>query len=201
MTCRYLFLGIDERIAQRIEPVLAVSGWRPASKADVNAGFVDLILCAAADAGAPSERSFGSAPRLALFSGGSTLAQADDIISADSTDGEILAQIERWRPTSDTQRFADVARAFGDGIIPIARGLRDQLHQAIAALDAGSFTAAHRIAGLAGTLGFKRTSQAWLKIDEGDLSDLPTARREARLAVAAIERWLAATESGRDSAA
>lgn len=198
---RYLSLGTDQRIAQRIERALATSDWRPVFKADAKMGRVDLILCGGTDASTHSDEIFGSTPRLVLTDDSVQSVQADDTIPADSSDDQILSQVEGWRPTPDTQRFAEVAGAFGDGVIPIARGLRQQLLQAIATLDAGSFTAAHRIAGLAGTLGFKRTSMAWLAIDEGDLSDIASARREARLAVVAIERWLAAIGSARDSAA
>ena len=50
--------------------------------------------------------------------------------------------------------------------------------------------AAHRIAGIAGTLGFCAVASAWLALSIGDESAVSAARREARRTIMAIDRHL-----------
>lgn len=100
--------------------------------------------------------------------------------------------IAPWRPSAELpgQRLADLFGA--DQMDALVSRFRDQLIEALALFDvAGEAAAAHRIAGVAGTLGFSNVSDSWLRLSEGDDSARGEARRDARLAVAAIDRKLA----------
>lgn len=71
-------------------------------------------------------------------------------------------------------------------------GLRDQLEAALTTLDEDGLPArAHRIAGLAGTLGFPEVSATWIGLSEGDMSQRTAARIAARAAIHAIDRRFA----------
>jgi hypothetical protein len=203
---RYILFG--DNLLDLEHSLMILGGWQRVYTPRTASGQLDLILVNNIADGistlAPhEERLWSQVPRIALLSPGAKAdGRCDESISTAQSTDLIAAQIDRWRPTPDAPKFAEVARGFGGAALrPIAQGLSTQLQQAVAALDQADFSQSHRIAGLAGTLGFKRASRAWLAIDEGDLSDLPAARREARLATVAIERWLAATESSPDSAA
>jgi hypothetical protein len=116
---------------------------------------------------------------------------ADLLLSSVDSEEALAATLELWRPTPEIANFRQVAEVFGViAVCKVARGFLNELAAAIAGLSRCDFAPAHRIAGLAGTLGFGRVSQAWLAIDEGDLSDIAGARREARLAQVAVARWL-----------
>lgn len=115
----------------------------------------------------------------------------DDSIAIGEDPAGIRAKLDFWGP-ADAADFHRVVHAFGaDAIRPVARGLSEELQRAIAEFDANVFDRAHRIAGLAGTMGFARVSTAWNALSLGNMAEAPGARREARLAVATIERWLA----------
>lgn len=80
-----------------------------------------------------------------------------------------------------------MAALFGrDALMPIVAGLRTELQQAIDRPDAAD---AHRIAGLAGTLGFAWVSASWQAVDQGG-DDRAAALRDSRMALIALERWL-----------
>lgn len=101
-----------------------------------------------------------------------------------------LAIIEAWGspvPLEGVRRLAD---AFGAAALrPLVHGFREQLIEAIEAIDDKAFeTRAHRLAGLAGTLGFADVGAAWLRLSRGDHLAKHDAIRTARLALAAIDR-------------
>ncbi len=80
-----------------------------------------------------------------------------------------------------------MAKLFGrDGLRPVVEGLRTELQQA---LDRPEAADAHRIAGLAGTLGFAAVSTSWQAIDQGG-KDKTSALRDSRTALTAINGWL-----------
>lgn len=102
--------------------------------------------------------------------------------------------IAPWRPSAvlPGQPLEDLFGA--DKMDALVARFRDQLLEALALFDiAGEAAPAHRIAGVAGTLGFSNVSDSWLRLSEGDEDARDEARRDARLAVAAIDRKLACT--------
>lgn len=80
-----------------------------------------------------------------------------------------------------------MAALFGrDALLPVVEGLRHELQQA---LDRPEAADAHRIAGLAGTLGFAAASAKWQAVDGGG-SDVDVALPDSRTALMAIDGWL-----------
>jgi hypothetical protein len=80
-----------------------------------------------------------------------------------------------------------MATLFGRGeLMPVVEGLQAELRQA---LDRPEAADAHRIAGLAGTLGFADASASWQAVDQGS-NDVETALRDSRTALIAIDDWL-----------
>lgn len=103
---------------------------------------------------------------------------------------ELIAAIAPWMQDGQMAGARQLAASFGaDQVAGLVAGLREQLASAVDELDSVAIpTVAHRIAGLAGTLGFTEVSATWLALSEGDESVRDRARREARLAIAAIDR-------------
>lgn len=108
---------------------------------------------------------------------------------------ELLAAIERWRPSGIGASVDRLAAVFGrDQMASLIIRFRDQLTEALAALDGGAADVpAHRIAGVAGTLGFADVSASWLALTEPmsfakAVQGRDHARREARIAMAHIDR-------------
>lgn len=86
-----------------------------------------------------------------------------------------------------TQGLTRMAALFGrDALLPVIEGLRAELQQA---LDRPAAADAHRIAGLAGTLGFADASNSWQAVDQGGV-DVEAALRDSRIALSAIDGWL-----------
>lgn len=80
-----------------------------------------------------------------------------------------------------------MAALFGrDALLPVVEGLRHELRQALVMPGAAD---AHRIAGLAGTLGFAAVSASWQAVDQGS-EDRAAALSESRTALTAINDWL-----------
>lgn len=64
------------------------------------------------------------------------------------------------------------------------------LSDAVTALERGDAGAvAHRVAGLAGTLGFAAAARAWLRMAEGDAIPSVIVAEESHSALATIARW------------
>lgn len=114
----------------------------------------------------------------------------DGRIPKPCTPDQLIAAIEPWlddRPLAGARRLAGIFAE--DELRRLIAGLREQLASAIDEMDAVAIPGvAHRIAGLAGTLGFASVSASWLALSEGDESMRDQARREGRLAIAAIDR-------------
>lgn len=102
----------------------------------------------------------------------------------------VMAAIVAWSPVGLLAGITRLAEAFGAGEINALAGrFQMQLVDAVAALDTTpDRSAAHRIAGIAGTLGFARLGQSWLAVSEGDGTMCEAARREARVAIYALAR-------------
>ena len=136
----------------------------------------------------------GSVPILAF----TTSSFSDDDLRRAGMDGQIpkpctprqmIESTARWRPDgamSGVKRLADV---FGrEELAGLVQRFRDQLADAVRAIDVGDISMAHRIAGVAGTLGFAAVSMSWLALSEGDDSARDQARRDARIAIVSIDR-------------
>lgn len=114
----------------------------------------------------------------------------DGRIPKPCTPDQLLAAIEPWLLDGQMAGAQRLAAIFGkDELDRLLLGLREQLATALDGMnDAGVPGTAHRIAGVAGTLGFADVSASWLALSEGDESARDRARRDARLAIAAIDR-------------
>ncbi len=101
----------------------------------------------------------------------------------------LSAAVAPWRPDDTPPPAANLAAIFGAAeIAALLNGLRLQLEDALAADDddATRRGQAHRLAGIAGTLGFPELSALWLAVSEGDDTACPAARISARKALARI---------------
>lgn len=106
------------------------------------------------------------------------------------TPDRLLAAVEPWLQDGQMDGARRLTTLFGeDELRKLIAGLRDQLAIAVQDLDQTIVPdMSHRIAGVAGTLGFAAVSASWLALSEGDESAREAARRDARLAIAAIDR-------------
>lgn len=99
-----------------------------------------------------------------------------------------VAEIMAWNPAGTMAGVARLATVFGTTEIDaLVTRFETHLAAALATLDhPADPAAAHRIAGIAGTLGFDRVGQSWLALSEGDDTVRDAARRHARVALHAI---------------
>lgn len=112
---------------------------------------------------------------------------ADLVIDAGQDIGPITEVFSQWLPP-DVERLARMEAMLGrEGLVPVVQGLRAELQRAV---DGGDGVDAHKMAGLAGTLGFAAVSASWQAVDQGT-GDAATARRDSRTALVVIDRWLA----------
>ncbi len=82
-----------------------------------------------------------------------------------------------------------IAAIFGTaGIAHLLDGFRDLLENQLGLDDgAARYAGAHRLAGIAGTLGFPDLSRLWLAVSEGDDTAYAEARINARKALVEID--------------
>lgn len=98
----------------------------------------------------------------------------------------LVATARSWLPDGGAAVRDRLAAVFGAAEFDsLLDGLADQLRDAVSRLDQedGAAGRAHRIGGLAGTLGFKEVSDAWIALSEGDQSAREMARSSARKAL------------------
>lgn len=209
-----MVLVVDDEEANRlfVRRVLEHSGWRVAEAADGNEAIdsarrtlpslivmdIDMPRCdgfAATGAIRAADAPLRDVPILVY----SAMALTDAEISARGMDGRIpkpctpdqlIAAVDPWLQGGELAGVQRLAGIFGEEELRrLIGGLRDQLAAAVGELDAVAIpSTAHRIAGVAGTLGFAAVSASWLALSEGDEGMREQARRDARLAVAAIDR-------------
>ena len=113
----------------------------------------------------------------------------DGYIAKPFTAPTLLEAVEPWRPSGKPHRSAALAALFGESEINAMLGrFRQQLADALAAPDAHAErrARAHRVAGIAGTLGFPEVSNTWLAVSEGEDSQWEAARIAARKALAEL---------------
>lgn len=114
----------------------------------------------------------------------------DGLVTKPCTAAELATAAAAWRPDGATAALDRLEASFGTAEIGAMTGrFRDMLTEALTRLDDdGAAPLAHRLAGLAGTLGFAAAGQAWLALSNGDKSAGTAARRETRRAIATIDR-------------
>lgn len=118
-------------------------------------------------------------------------AGMDGYIGKPFTAPELLAAVEPWRPSARPHDSARLAALFGEAeILAMLGRFRDQLADALTAPDGPGErrSRAHRVAGIAGTLGFPEVSRIWLAVSEGEDSQWEAARVVARKALAELGR-------------
>ncbi|MFZ2997612.1 hypothetical protein [Sphingobium sp.] len=118
-------------------------------------------------------------------------AGCDAILPFPASPASIDSHVAAWLPQDDMARARALAERFGAAqIMPMVDRLRGELETALASLDRGEDAGhAHRIAGVAGTLGFAAVSESWLILSEqGGKDAQKEARRTARIAIAEISR-------------
>jgi len=116
-------------------------------------------------------------------------AGMDGHVSKALTPEELREAAEPWRPAGMPAPAVRLAATFGEAeIATLIDRFRRHLERALAADEhAESIQAdAHKLAGVAGTLGFPDVFQPWLDVSEGDMSAYPEARASARRALAQI---------------
>lgn len=142
-----------------------------------------------------SARTLASVPILAF----TTLRVDDAEVRAIGMDGRVakpctqdvlMAATAPWRPDGEMDGAHRLADVFGAAALaPLIANFRAQLAQAVAQLDAGDIATAHRIAGVAGTLGFAAVSASWVRLSQGETEAFDQARRAARMAISQIDRY------------
>ncbi|WP_156679966.1 hypothetical protein [Sphingomonas profundi] len=163
----------------------AGDAWRVVHSAEEGTGAALVLI---GDDGCPPIS--GSAPLIRIGGG----APADERLPAGYTDADLADALRRWHPGDVMAGARRLAGLFGqEALAGMVAALRAQLADAVARFDAangaeGDGGLAHRIAGVAGTLGFAEVGRHWLALSEGDAGAWPDARRTARIAIAAIDR-------------
>ena len=215
MTATPLILVVDDEFANHMvaNAALAPVGWRVDYAEGGEAGIAiagrrgyALILMdiqmpgldgfATARAIRGGDGASAAAPILAFTA--RPLASIADSVRASGMDGhvsktltpdELRGAIEPWRPAGMPAPATRLAATFGEAeIATLIDRFRQHLEHALAAdgTDASTLADAHKLAGVAGTLGFPDVFGPWLAVSEGDASAYPEARACARRALAQI---------------
>lgn len=102
--------------------------------------------------------------------------------------GDVSEALTPWLPTALPDAFVRLETAFGvDTVRGMARRLCQVLADALDALDTpAAADAAHKVAGVAGTLGFAELGSQWLALSHDTSAEPPTLRRDTRTTIAAI---------------
>ena len=116
-------------------------------------------------------------------------AGMDGHIAKPFTAGQLRGAVEPWRPIGMPAAAERLAATFGEAeIASLIDRFRDQLEHALEGdvLAASTKAEAHKLAGVAGTLGFPDVFRPWLAVSEGDANAYGEARASARRALAQI---------------
>jgi CheY-like chemotaxis protein len=117
----------------------------------------------------------------------------DDILVNPFVGANLVETVERWRPEGKPEALERLGEVFGEPeIARMITGLREVLQEGLDALGSGNVPViAHRIAGIAGILGFTELGRDWRTLSESGASDDATVRRRTRIAIAEMDRDLA----------
>ncbi|MFS0771714.1 hypothetical protein [Sphingomonas sp. 1P08PE] len=174
------------------EPVGATAdGWHRAASGTVpalilrgggNVPAIDVLRAHAAVRDAPIVAWVAAAQ--------ATPADVDDVLDKAAGAAGIKALAQRWRPDDPSATLDGLEAALGaDEIGEMIGRLRAQLTAALAALATTDHPAeAHRIAGIAGMLGFGQLGAAWLAVSQGVEGSGTAARIATRRALWALRR-------------
>ena len=216
-----LVLIVDDEEAARLfaARALTAAGWRALTAADLPTGtaladqgpsliLLDLDLGDGVDgrdalAALRRRPKGGAAPVLAytarlIDSARAIAAGFDGLIGKPCTTAELAEAASPWWPDGAGPALGRLEERFGaEQIGAMLDRLRALLVEAVTALDAGDARSlAHRLAGIAGMLGFEAAGRAWLAIAEGEGTPAQDdARRQARRAIATIDRRTASVTS------
>lgn len=119
-------------------------------------------------------------------------AGMDGYVSKPFTPDKLIDAVKPWWPDEEEAPVARLAAIFGEAEIGgLLMRFRDQLVEVmIADGDAAALRQrAHRLAGLAGTLGFSALSERWLEVSEGEDVSLGPARIATRKALLELVRY------------
>jgi hypothetical protein len=124
----------------------------------------------------------------AVVDGAEDVACAADLrIDPSQPIAQMAEEFRLWLPP-DMSSLARMEALFGrHALLPVVQGLHAELAQAVAGT---TMPDAHKLAGLAGTLGFATASASWQAVDRGT-GEQAAALRDSRTALIAIDRWLA----------
>jgi CheY-like chemotaxis protein len=118
-------------------------------------------------------------------------AGMDGYLAKPCTPDALRAAVAPWWPEDVAHPGDRLAEIFGAAeIAGLLGSFRDHLAEALAMLDneEGRAERAHRMGGLAGTLGFQDVSTSWLALSEGDVAALEPSRIAARKALVLLDR-------------
>lgn len=111
-----------------------------------------------------------------------------DLWLTDPNYSELSETLEQWRPMQLSDSYYRIEAAFGaETIGGMAQRLCDVLVEALDALGTPAAAAtAHRVAGVAGTLGFADIGAQWLEVSHDPDIDTAALVRDTRRTIAAI---------------
>lgn len=117
-------------------------------------------------------------------------AHCDDHVPATADQDVFAALARQWQPRQLGAATERLSAVFGnDAIAPMLVSFADLLEEGLHSIDqSDARDLAHRIAGIAGTLGFAELSRGWLAISEGDRSGARVSRHATRIAIGSIRR-------------
>jgi hypothetical protein len=111
-----------------------------------------------------------------------------DLYIPEEPAGGFSAALTPWLPRALPEAYDRLETAFGvDTVRNMARRLCQVLADALDALNTpAAADAAHKVAGVAGTLGFAELGSQWLALSHDSSAEPPTLRRDTRTTIAAI---------------
>ncbi|MET0371299.1 MAG: hypothetical protein ABW039_07970 [Sphingobium sp.] len=189
-----VLLDLQEGLRARIKNALERSGWTWAAAEAGNLGAIAgadmLIANITGPTGEPSFHIDIDTIFVAVTEEKLPSASFGDATLCPTDSAEVFADaFRRWLPP-ETHALDRMESLFGrEGLVPIVTGLRDALRSALPLLEQGGAPDAHKLSGLAGTLGFTEASNCWQAMDRG-AGRVEDARRASKTAVIAIDRWL-----------
>lgn len=126
-------------------------------------------------------------------------AGMDGYVAKPFTPEGLLQAVRPWWPEPAAPHAVRLAAIFGEAEIAGLLGrFRAQLLDVLASgsADGNLRGRAHKLAGIAGTLGFAEISRHWLSVSEGDDSAIDAARAATRKALLGLGRYRGEVDEG-----